>query len=66
MFKFFSIKPSADSFDVDTGTYADGITERYYRDLSGRQENRSRSAHERDYGASREIGELAPHGAVGN
>ena len=66
MFKFFSIKPSADSFDADTGTYADGMTDRYYHDLTGRKENRFRSAHERDYGTAREISELAPHGAVGN
>lgn len=66
MFKFFSIKPSNEDFDADTGTYADGMTDRYYRDLTGRTEHLFRSAHERDYGAAREIAEHAPHGVVGN
>lgn len=66
MFKFFSVKRSNEDFDADTGTYADGMTDRYHRDLTGRKESRFRSAHERDYGAIREISELAPHGAVGN
>ena len=65
MFKFFSIKPSNEDFDADTGTYADGMTDRY-RDLTGRTEHRFRSAHERDYGAAREIGEHALRGVIGN
>jgi len=64
MFKFFSIKPTAEDFDTDTGTYADGMTDRFYRDMTGRSEHRFRSAHERDYGATREIDEFAPHGAA--
>jgi hypothetical protein len=66
MFKFFSIKPTAEDFDADTGTYADGMTDRFYRDLTGRSENRFRSAHERDYGVTREVNEFAAHGAGAN
>ncbi len=66
MFKFFSIRPAAEEFDADTGTYADGMTDRFYRDLTGRNEHRFRSAHERDYGATREINEFATQGVAAN
>ncbi|MBB3660370.1 hypothetical protein FHX15_005639 [Rhizobium sp. BK650] len=66
MFKFFSIKPSTEDLGADTGTYADGMTDRYHHDLTSWAERRFRSAHERDYGASRKIPEHALDSAVGN
>lgn len=62
IFGFFQANPADQDDDIATGTYADGVIGMMPDDPSARPRERGqafrRTAHDRDYGAARNAGQL--------